>query len=101
MIKFVTVSKTTDIPVGEGRVIQINGQEIALFNVEGNFHAIDNVCTHRGGPLGEGLLNGTTVTCPWHAWTVDVTTGKCKIHASGGVKKYKARIRKDNVEIAI
>lgn len=101
MSKFVTASKITDIPVGESRVLTVAGQEIALFNVEGNFYAIDNVCTHRGGPLGEGLLNGTTVTCPWHAWTFDVTTGKCKVHARGGVKKYKARIREENVEVKI
>jgi nitrite reductase/ring-hydroxylating ferredoxin subunit len=51
------------------------GKTVALFNVEGSFYAIDNTCAHRGGPLGEGDLEGTIVTCPWHAWRWDVITG--------------------------
>jgi nitrite reductase/ring-hydroxylating ferredoxin subunit len=56
-------------------VVEAEGKDLALFNVEGTFYAIDNACAHRGGPLGEGDLEGRIVLCPWHAWRWDVTTG--------------------------
>ncbi|MBI4246907.1 MAG: Rieske 2Fe-2S domain-containing protein, partial [Candidatus Rokubacteria bacterium] len=60
---------------GEGRVVEAAGRTLALFNADGHFYVIDNACAHRGGPLGEGDLEGQIVTCPWHAWRWDVTTG--------------------------
>jgi len=64
-----------DVPVGQGRVVEAEGKDLALFNIDGAFYAIDNACIHRGGPLGEGDLEGRIVLCPWHAWRWDVTTG--------------------------
>ena len=63
------------MPVGEGRVVDAAGKSIALFNVGGTFYATDNGCPHRGGPLGEGDVDGTVVICPWHGWRWDVTSG--------------------------
>lgn len=71
----VRVASTADVPAGEGRVVEAGGQTLALFNVDGRFYALDNACLHRGGPLGEGDLEGCVVMCPWHAWRWDVTTG--------------------------
>ena len=71
----VRVAGSGDIPPGEGRVVEAEGRSIALFNVDGHYYAIDNVCPHRGGPLGEGDLDGPVVSCPWHAWRWDVRTG--------------------------
>jgi nitrite reductase (NADH) small subunit len=71
----VRVGSTKDVPAGEGRVVEAGGRTVALFNVDGSFYALDNVCSHRGGPLGEGELDGRVVTCPWHAWRWDVTSG--------------------------
>ena len=71
----VKVAPIEDVPMGEGRVFDVNGRSIAVFNVDGQFHAIDNECPHRGGPLGEGELTGPVVLCPWHAWRWDVRTG--------------------------
>ena len=65
MPKMLKVAQTTDLSPGMGKVIQADGRSIALFNVEGTFFAIDNTCTHRGGPLGEGELSGDTVECPY------------------------------------
>lgn len=76
MVKYVRVASTEDIPEGEGRCFEVNDQQIAIFNVDGTFYAMDNVCPHQGGPLGEGELDGQVVTCPWHAWDFDVTTGE-------------------------
>jgi nitrite reductase/ring-hydroxylating ferredoxin subunit len=71
----VRVGSASDIPAGEGHVVDAAGKTIALFNVDGTYYATDNDCPHRGGPLGEGDLGGTIVTCPWHGWRWDVTNG--------------------------
>ena len=69
------VAKATDVSPGQGLVVQAGAKTLALFNVAGAYHAIDNTCPHRGGPLGEGDLDGRLVICPWHGWRWDVTTG--------------------------
>tara|TARA_B100000809_G_C15002722_1_gene482096 strand:+ start:88 stop:294 length:207 start_codon:yes stop_codon:yes gene_type:complete len=66
MPKLVKVASVNELPTGEGKVVDAEGQSIALFNVDGIFPAIDNTCTHVGGPLGEGNLVGDIVNCPWH-----------------------------------
>jgi nitrite reductase (NADH) small subunit len=71
----VKVAMKNDLPEGEGRVVEAGGKTLAVFKVGGTYYAIDNTCTHRGGPLGEGELSGTVVTCPWHGWRWDVATG--------------------------
>ena len=75
MANFVKVAQTDEIPAGQGKCVEVNGQRIAIFNVDGTFYAIDDVCQHQGGPLGEGEVDGKIVTCPWHGWEYDVTTG--------------------------
>ena len=71
----IRVAGVEDVPPGEARVVDAGGRLVALFNVQGSFFAIDNACSHRGGPLGEGDVDGAVVTCPWHAWRWDVRTG--------------------------
>jgi nitrite reductase (NADH) small subunit len=71
----VLVGEAADFGAGECRVVEADGKALALFNVAGTFYALDNACAHRGGPLGEGDLDGTVVVCPWHAWRWDVRTG--------------------------
>ncbi len=56
-------------------VVTAAGKTLALFNVNGAYYAVDNACPHRGGPLGEGDLDDHVVSCPWHGWVWDVTTG--------------------------
>ena len=71
----VRVAKAADLPIGEARVVDAAGKPIALVNAEGTLYAVDNTCLHRGGPVGEGELDGTVLTCPWHGWRWDVKTG--------------------------
>lgn len=71
----VRVGQADDIPAGEARVVEAGGKSLALFNVSGTYYALDNSCPHRGGPLGEGDLDGTAIVCPWHGWRWDVETG--------------------------
>ena len=69
------IADKADLNPGEAKVIEVQGKTLALFNVDGTFYALDNTCLHRGGPLGEGELEGSVVTCPWHGWRWDVTSG--------------------------
>ena len=69
------IADKSELQSGEAKVIEVQGKTLALFNVDGNFYALDNTCLHRGGPLGEGELEGPVVTCPWHGWRWDVTSG--------------------------
>ena len=71
----VKVATRSELPAGAALLVEAAGKQIALFNAGGAFYAIDNTCKHRGGPLAEGDVDGTTVTCPWHGWEYDITTG--------------------------
>jgi len=98
-----TFSKATaasDVTPGTGRVVTVGGKDIALFNVDGTFYALDNVCPHRGGPLGEGDLEGCIVTCPWHAWQYDVRTGE-SITDDLKVARYEVKVEGGDVEVAV
>ena len=95
------VAKTADIPPGTGKSVDTAGQAIAVFNVGGQYFAIENDCKHRGGPLGDGELDGTTVTCPLHAWTYDVTTGECFDDPACGVARYPVTIDGDDILVEV
>lgn len=75
MSNWIEVTQVTDVPVGTGKEFTVGGRVVALFNVDGTFHAIDGICAHAGGPIGDGALQGCIVTCPWHGWQYDVSTG--------------------------
>jgi nitrite reductase/ring-hydroxylating ferredoxin subunit len=70
------IASIDQIPVGEGREFVIAGRIIAIFNVDGKYFALDGICPHAGGPLAKGILDGCVVTCPWHGWQFDVSTGR-------------------------
>jgi nitrite reductase (NADH) small subunit len=76
MAEFVPVASLDEMPPGSRKLVVVGNREIALFNVAGTFFAIENTCPHQGGPLVEGWLEGTIVTCPWHAWCFDLRNGK-------------------------
>jgi nitrite reductase/ring-hydroxylating ferredoxin subunit len=101
MAEFVRVAGTADVPPGSGIVAEVNEQSIALFNVDGTFYAIGNVCVHRGGPLGEGELEGEVVTCPWHAWQYNVKTGKSLTNPSASVKTYEVKVDGSDVKVLV
>jgi nitrite reductase (NADH) small subunit len=94
---FVRAVKVAEIPAGTIREFQIEGKSIALANVGGKFYAINNTCLHRGGPLGQGPLEGKTVTCPWHGWQYDVTTGHVLQNQSIGVDCYAVEVRGEDL----
>ena len=74
--EYVRVGQLTDFPSGSLKIVEIAGKQVLVANMNGELFAIENTCTHRGGPLNEGTLEGKVVTCPWHGGQFDVTTGK-------------------------
>lgn len=95
------VAGVAEVGEGEGRVVEVEGRTLALFNVGGTFYAIDNTCPHRGGPLGEGDVEDRIVTCPWHAWRWDVTTGRNANNPAVTVSCYPVSVERDGVFVEI
>ena len=101
MADFVRVIAVSELAPGRCMETVVDGRPVALFNVAGAFHAISNICVHRGGPLGQGVLDGATVLCPWHAWSYDVTTGVSTVNADLKVARYETRIEDGQVLVRI
>ena len=101
-MSFVKVAKASEIPVGGAKVVLVQDRPIAIFKVkEGEFYAITNTCPHQGGPLGEGYLDGYSVTCPWHAWEFDIRTGACGTVPQDRIKSYKLKLEGDDLLISL
>jgi NAD(P)H-dependent nitrite reductase small subunit len=99
--RWVRVAAVEEIGTGEGRVVEAGGRTLAVFNVDGAYYAIDNLCSHRGGPLGEGDLDGTVVSCPWHAWRWDVTSGANVNNPAVRVACFPARVQDGAVFVRV
>lgn len=72
---WIRIAYCHDIPVREGRAVKFGNREIAIFNLGDRFYAVDNRCPHKGGPLADGIVSGSTVVCPLHAWKMSLETG--------------------------
>lgn len=79
LTQWTRVAALTDCPPGKSHEVIVDGTVVALFNVAGAVYALDGVCPHQGGPLGQGELNGCVLTCPWHGWQFNVTNGQHEI----------------------
>lgn len=100
--RFVPVAAVGEVPPGEARVFEVEDRSIALCNVEGRFHAIDNLCTHDDGPLGDGKLHGTAIECPRHGARFDVRTGAVlRMPAAFPVRAYPTRVENGRVLVEI
>ena len=76
MPKTIPLIAASEIPSGSNAEVVAEGRIFAVFNVNGEFHVLDGICPHAGGPLGKGELNGNIITCPWHGWQFDVESGR-------------------------
>ena len=103
MSEFIKVASTSELPAGQAKVVQVGDRTIAVFNVGGEFYALDNTCMHRGGPLGEGFVDqrNLTVQCPWHGWVYSLATGVSPIDSMAKVEKFEVRIDGDDVKISL
>ena len=100
MPEFKKVATTSEIPPGEGRIFEVDGNPVAIWNLNGNYFAFQNVCPHRGGPVGEGELEGNVITCPWHGWQFDITTCENTFNPAAKLSKYEVLVEGDDIKIA-
>jgi 3-phenylpropionate/trans-cinnamate dioxygenase ferredoxin subunit len=102
MAAFVKVANRSELPPGSKQLAEVDGRPIAVFNVDGQFYAIDDVCTHDGGPLAEGEFSGCEVQCPRHGARFDVRTGKAlSFPAIEPVATHLVEVRGDDVLVAL
>jgi nitrite reductase (NADH) small subunit/3-phenylpropionate/trans-cinnamate dioxygenase ferredoxin subunit len=100
---FVKVAKVSDLSNGDSLCAEVAGNQIALFNLNGEFYAIDNSCPHRGGPLSEGLVDPArmTVQCPWHGWVFNCASGESPIIPGARVQKFEVKVEGDEIYVEI
>jgi nitrite reductase (NADH) small subunit len=91
MPDWIDIAAAAECPPGMSIERVVGDEMVALSNVDGAWHAIDGLCPHQGGPLGRGTLCGEVLTCPWHGWQFDVTTGKHRLSASVRQRVHEAR----------
>ncbi|MEX5216392.1 MAG: Rieske (2Fe-2S) protein [Nitrospiraceae bacterium] len=101
MTDFITVAKMYEVPPGICKTVEVKGVLIALCNVQGTIYALDNTCPHAGGPLGEGILRGECIVCPWHGWRFNVCTGERPENPDFKVTRCQVRIEGEEIQVAI
>jgi nitrite reductase/ring-hydroxylating ferredoxin subunit len=100
MASFVEVARVEELPPGSGRVVRIDGKEVAIFNVDGIIYATDDSCRHQGLSLGTSKLEGKVVTCRGHGWKYDVTTGSTLASPGYGVAAYPVKVVDGKIMVA-
>ncbi len=102
MARFVKAVRRSELPENNGTYVEIEGHRIALFNLNGEIYAIDNTCTHMGGPLSLGRVKDEEVECPWHGSRFDIKTGEVRMFpAKEHVATYQVRVTGDDVEVEV
>ena len=98
---FVKMATLEELPLGGTKEVEHDGRIYALFNVDGQITALDGICPHQGGPLAEGQLEGTTVTCPWHGWQFDVQTGQNSLGGRLKQPVFEVKVEGQDVLVAV
>ena len=96
------VASLDEVPAGQPKVVELDGVRVVLTRVGDAVYACGDVCTHRGGPLGEGKLTGTRLACPWHGWMFDVRTGRCVLPSRGAsVPSYPVSLEEGEILVEL
>ena len=113
------VGSVNELPVGSKRILQIDGLEIGVFNVNGSYYALPNHCFHQGGPLCEGKVGATLfataesgwkpawvhegeiLVCPWHGMEFNITTGRCLSRPRARLRRFPVRVKDDQVVLIV
>lgn len=98
---FVTVARVEDVPPGTVTRVRAGEEELALANVGDEFFATQGACLHLQGPLGDGELEGTMLTCPWHGWRYDVRTGLNDFDHAIQIRTYEVRVQDGEIQVAV
>lgn len=101
MARLVKVAEINELQPGQGKLVEADGQEIALFNVNGSFYALSAICPHEGGPLQDGEVDGETVVCPWHAFDFNVKTGECSVDPELRVAAFRVKTEGSDVFLEV
>ena len=101
MSEYVRALALSDLPPGQCVEVSVAGKPVALYNVAGVVYATSNTCIHRGGPLGQGALDGPVVLCPWHAWSWDVTTGENTANPELKIPTYPVKVADGQVLVLV
>jgi nitrite reductase (NADH) small subunit len=101
MAEFVTVARVEDLPPGSVKSVRAGDEEIALAHVDGSFYATQATCLHLKGPLGEGRLEDSVLTCPWHGWQYDLRTGENLFDRAIRLRTYPVRVEDGEVRVAV
>jgi NAD(P)H-dependent nitrite reductase small subunit len=97
---FVRVARRGDVVPGVGTIVRAGRYEVAVFDVGGKLYAYENCCPHQGGPVGEGIVDGETVICPWHAWCFNLRDGKLTIGDFAALRRFDVRVEDGAVYVA-
>ena len=100
MAEFVKVATVTEVSPGQIKLVELGERRIALVQVNGAFYAVNEVCPHQGGPLSEGDIEDYMITCPWHAFQVDVRTGKGE-NLPLNTETYPVRVVGDEIQVQL
>lgn len=92
MANWTRLTRVSDCPPGVSAEVVAGEKVLALFNVGGTFYALDGVCPHQGGPLGQGMVEDCVVTCPWHGWQFDVRSGQHQFNSQVVQPRYEVRV---------
>lgn len=98
---FHSVPEANGLAPGKGMTVAVNDKRVALFNLDGQFHAIDDTCPHVGAPLGGGWIDGDTVACPMHGWQFEIKTGKGLTVPGCSLETFPVRVENGEVQISI
>ncbi len=101
MANFVKVASVNEIQAGQGKAVTVGDREVGLFQCDGKICAVDNVCPHAGGPLSDGDIQGSVVTCPWHGWRFDVCTGVSPMNPAAKITTYEVKVEGNDVLISV
>ena len=101
MARLVKLATLEELPVGGAKEVEFEGRVFALFNIDGEISAIDGICPHQGGPLADGTIEGTTVTCPWHGWQFDVRTGQTPLGPKVKHSIYEVKVEGQDVLVGV
>jgi nitrite reductase/ring-hydroxylating ferredoxin subunit len=101
MSEWIEIARSPECPPGTALERVAGDRIVALYNIDGTFYAIDGVCPHQGGPLGQGTLSGPIVTCPWHGWQFDVTTGCHQLNPRIAQPRFAIRVEGDAILVKL
>jgi nitrite reductase/ring-hydroxylating ferredoxin subunit len=101
MVNYQKIANVSDLKPGNAMTVELNGEAIALYNIDGDYYATANTCPHKGGPLGDGSIEQDVVVCPWHGWKFNVKTGISPVASTVKIKTYSVKVEGEDILIEV